>query len=228
MKCKRVFSILIIAAMLFCCGCSEPSLEGSTPPSESIPSSTVPVTETDESIPDYSEFEILLGTISSDRNWINAAIGCIFETPEQIDLYYLFYLGIDGGTWQDISPDSEQALIEQGFMREFDLQVMPVPELDRILQTYFGISLSDAEIPEEWCYIEAENAYCSNHSDAYFVLPNSITNVYEVGDGTTAISYTVDGYYNTKTDEFYDLANLFLTLRETEAGWQVISNKITE
>ena len=166
---------------------------------------------------DYSEYEALLD-FTADPNWLARSLACVFEKPEDINLYYLFYLGVEHpGGWDDIAPESRDFLVEQGFMEEFDLQIMPVEKMDAILRDTFGIELKDVAMPKEWRYIEAEDAYCSNHSDALFPGIPEITAVED--DGTTiVIHYTTDGYYNTATGEFLFSADLVLTLQRQEGG----------
>ena len=153
------------------------------------------------------------------------SMGSVFERPEDVNLYYMFYLGVDHpGSWNEISEESRQSLMDQGFWPEFDLQIMPVSKLDEILQQTFGIELKDVVLPVEWGYIEPEDAYCSNHSDAYIPDEFVITDVVESPDGTVAIHYFCESYFNTTADDFLYTVDLILTLRETQDGWQAVSN----
>lgn len=166
---------------------------------------------------DYSEYEALLD-FAAEPNWLPRALGCLFEKPEDIDLYYLFYLGVEHpGSWDDISSESEEFLLGQGFMRDMDLQIMPVAKMEEILRQTFGIELKDVAMPKEWRYIEAEDAYCSNHSDAYFPGIPNITAVDDDGE-TIVIHYTIDGFWLPDSGEFLDTAQLVLTLKRLEGG----------
>ena len=166
---------------------------------------------------DFSEYAALLD-FAAEPNWLALSLGCLFEKPEDIDLYYLFYLGVEHpGSWDDIAPESEDFLISQGFMRDMDLQIMPVEKMDAILRDTFGIELKDVAMPREWRYIEAEDAYCSNHSDAYFPGVPNITAV-EDDSQTIVIHYTIDGYWLPGSEEFLDTAHLVLTLVRQEGG----------
>ena len=166
---------------------------------------------------DYSEYEALLD-FAADPNWLPRSLGCLFEKPEDIDLYYLFYLGVEHpGSWDDISSESEEFLLGQGFMRDMDLQIMPVAKMEEILRQTFGIELKDVAMPKEWRYIEAEDAYCSNHSDAYFPGIPNITAVEDDGS-TVTIHYTIDGFWLPDSGEFLDTAHLVLTLNRQEGG----------
>lgn len=166
---------------------------------------------------DYSEYEALLD-FAAEPNWLSRSLGCLFEKPEDIDLYYLFYLGVEHpGGWADIADESRAFLVEQGFMEEFDLQIMPVEKMDAILRDTFGIELKDVAMPREWRYIEAEDAYCSNHSDAYFPGVPNISAVEDDGE-TIVIHYTIDGFWLPESGEFLDTAELVLTLKRLEGG----------
>ena len=190
---------------------SPPPTETAAPPETTLPPGTT------EPLIDYSEYEALLD-FSAESNWLARSLGCIFEKPEDIDLYYLFYLGVDHpGSWDDISPESEEFLLSQNFMRDMDLQIMPVEKMEAILRQTFGIELKDVAMPKEWRYIEAEDAYCSNHNDAYFPGVPNITAVEDDGE-TIVIHYTIDGFWLPDSEEFLDPAHLVLTLNRQEDG----------
>lgn len=233
----------VLALMMLFCGCTKtPPPATTVPPQTTVPvETTVPVVTTlppetiipaETTLPaaneDFSEYEALLD-FSAEPNWLARAIGCVFEKPEDIDLYYMFYLGVEyPGSWNDISAESRQSLVDQGFLTEFDLQIMPAAKLEEILQSTFDIGLKDVTIPESWGYIAAEDAYCSNHSDAYIPDAYTITNVTESPDGTVDIHYFCENYYNTATDDFLYTVDLILTLRETNDGFQAISNVLAD
>lgn len=188
-------------------------------PATTAPAESAPVIQTD-----FSEYVALLD-ISAEPNWLVRSLGCLYEKPEDIDLYYMFYLGVGHpGSWEDISPESRQSLIDQGFMDEFDLQLMPVHKLEEALQSTFGIGLADVTIPEYWGYIEAEDAYCSNHSDAFFPGVPTITAVEDDGVNIR-IHYTMEGYWIPDSEDFLDTANLILTLvRKDDGTIHAVSN----
>lgn len=189
----------------------EEPIPETTAPAETVPETTEPAAQ------DFSEYEALLD-FSTEPNWLVRALGCTFERPEEIDLYYMFYLGVEHpGSWDEISEESRRFLIEEGFMRDMDLQIMPVSKMEEILRETFGIELKDVAMPADWRYIEAEDAYCSNHSDAYFPGVPEITDVED--DGTNVfIHYTIEGYWLPQSEEFLDCAELMLHLERTEDG----------
>ena len=170
-----------------------------------------------DQVTDFSQYEALL-SFSADPNWLARSLGCLYEHPWKLDLYYLFYLGVGHpGSWNDISEESRRKLVNEGFLEEFDLQIMPVEKLEAALQETFGVDLSSVDIPEEWCYIEAEDAYCSNHSDAYFPGVPVITSVEDDGTHIT-IHYTMEGYWIPGSETFLDKADLILYLIRNDDG----------
>ena len=201
-----------------------PAEETTLPPETTIPATTP---ETTPIITDFSQYEDLLN-FSAEPNWLARSLGCIYEKPEDVDLYYMFYLGVNHpGSWNEISEESRRKLIGLGFIEDMDLQIMPCEKLEDVLQSTFGIGLRDVTLPESWGYIEAEDAYCSNHSDAFFPDAFTITNIIESPDGTVQIHYFCESYYNTATDEYLSTVDLILTLREINGGYQAVSNVLT-
>lgn len=244
---KSLLPVLILCLLLSGCGKSNTTIQTTAPmatetsevtevpettiPTEvaetaEIPETTVPTEITGMTVQDFTEYYDLLSFSGNERNWIYFSMGCLFSNPQEIPLNFLFYLGVDHpGSWMDISPESQQYLVDQGFTTEMDLQIMPVGILEQIMQDTFGVSLSDVPIPSEWDYIEAENAYCSNHSDAYIPGPFTISAVTEYNNGTVEITYETDMFYDGSTGEFYDQPTLILTLSPRENGnWLVLSN----
>ena len=215
---KRI--ALLLALVLMLCACAETPPPATTAPP--LPTETIetvaPVETTAPTLTDpFAEYYQLLEWPEEGFNRIRNAMGCIFESPAEIDLEYLFYSGFHLGSWDLLSPESEQYLINNGFWREMDIQPMPVEQLEQVLQDNFGISLSDCTIPEGWVYVEKEDMYCSNHNDAFFPGIPTITAVEDDGHFIT-IRYTIDGYWITATGEFMDTAPLVLSLVRNEDG----------
>ena len=216
---RRLLYILLIS--VFLCGCKQ---------KETLPPAFTEAPEepaaTSSEIQDLSKFQSLLSYDDTHQNWIPFALGSVFENPRDIDLEFMFYMGTERLGWFDISAESEQELIDAGFMREMDLQLMSVSSLEQALEATFGISLSDTTIPLSWYYLSSEDAYCSNNNDAYFVGNVIVTSATEYSDGTTEVHYQVDSYYNTKTGEFYDQTALILTLKQHHDRYLIQSNLI--
>lgn len=228
---------LLLALALCLCACTATPAETTLPPETTAPTETAPINFCPDVIVDptfpiieytehyeFEDYYALLEWPDEGFNWLRDAMGCVFETPEQINLEFLFYSGFRLGSWDLLSSESEQYLIDNGFWREMDIQPMPAEQLEQVLQDTFGISLSDCTIPDGWLYLEKEDFYCSNHNDAYMLQDFIITNVTESPDGIVKIHYFVEDYYNTITDDFLYTVDLILTLRKTEDGFLAISN----
>lgn len=220
---------LILALVLLLCGCTEtpppattaPPLptESSAPMETTIPDeSTAPVETTVPTvITDFAPYEDLL-SFDAEPNWLGRSLGCLYESPSQINLNYMFYLGVDyPGSWGEISDESRRKLVDYGFWDEMDIQILPAEILEQALRECFGVGLDDVTIPQEWCYIEAEDAFCSNHNDAFFPGIPIVTAVED--DGVNIwIHYTIEGYWIPDTEEFLDSASLILGLERQEDG----------
>ena len=222
---KRLARILSLVLLLSACAELPPPADTAPPRTTAPAETTVPVETTlphETTSPAFAAMTIeeaaALLDFSTDPNWLSRSLGCIYEKPEDVDLYYLFYLGVEHpGSWDDIAPESEEFLLSQNFMRDMDLQIMPVEKMEAILRQTFGVELKDVAMPQEWRYIEAEDAYCSNHNDAYFPGVPNITAVEDDGE-TIVIHYTIDGFWLPESEEFLDPAHLILTLNRKEDG----------
>ena len=217
---RKITLLLVLALLLTACTLTPPETTvPSLPPETTIPAETTAPVETTAPavITDFAPYEALLA-FDAQPNWLARALGCLFESPAEVDLNYMFYLGVDyPGSWNEISAESRQTLIDQGFWDEMDIQIMPAEILANALQSTFGIGLEDVTIPEEWCYIEAEDAYCSNHNDAFFPGIPNITAVEDDGHFIT-IHYTIEGYWLPDTEDILDTAKLILSLIRNDDG----------
>ena len=134
---KRLVLILSLVLLLSACAELPPPADTAPPRTTAPVETTVPVETTlppETTSPAFAAMTIeeaaALLDFSADPNWLPRSLGCIFEKPEDIDLYYLFYLGVDHpGSWDDIAPESEEFLLSQNFLRDMDLQIMPVEKM---------------------------------------------------------------------------------------------------
>ena len=164
-------------------------------------------------------------------NWYNRVLACQFERPEELPLDYFFYLGVpDQGQWDTFGTHETNYLVGQGFKTEMGVQKMPRANLDEILQEYFGCSVSDVVIPENWLYYDETDSYYSNRNDSYTIRMFEITAITEETDGIVRIDYTVTQYYrNTETGEFLNNPQLTMTLKINDDGnYAVLSNMLAE
>lgn len=245
---------LLLALSLLLCACTAAPAETTLPPETTAPTVTTAPPETTlppettvppettlpmetTAPPTLSETPLITGVPTdpelyqqmlnaSEGNWYNRAIGCVFASPEEIDLDFLFYLGVEvPGSWPDLTDEEVAELEAAGLWRDMDLQFLPIDTMNTILTDTFGIHLEDVEVlPEGWGFLESRQMYCSNHNDVYIVVGAELTDVQIDGD-LVRVHYTVPGsHYNTQTEEFMDSPALTLTLRWTGEGFHVVSN----
>lgn len=178
--------------------------------------------------PDYTSYYDLLAP-SNEGNPLSDAMNCSFLLPQQLDLARVFYSGLIPGSWSTLSEESAAALEAAGFNKNLDLQIRPAKDLEQLLQTCFGISLKDVEsgIPESWVYLESEDCYYSNHSDALGYPQYTITWVEQLGSDRIEISYTIeaDRWYDTLSKTYLDHPHMIMTLQcGADGSYQMLSN----
>ena len=92
---------------------------------------------------------------------------------------------------------------------------------------YFGVTLSEVQIPDQWVYYEATDSYYSNHSDAYRVHSFHVTKVEYPDIHMFRVYYTVEpmcGAYDPVTGE--PVTEAVLTLcGKAGGGFMVLSNR---
>lgn len=166
------------------------------------------------------DFEKLLSWSGGDYF---RALGTIFNTTEDVDLYYFFYGGVDyPARWDELDGAERDYLLAQGLWEELDLQKMPAQLLEERLRQYFGIGLADVKIPDRWVYYAPADSYYTNHSDAW--LPFAVvTDVEEFADGTVRVYLTVDMVID-HTGEYVSDAETVLTLRKTDEGYRIVTH----
>ena len=108
---KRI--ALLLALVLMLCSCAETPPPATTAPplpteTTAPPETTVPVQTTAPTVSDpFAEYYALLEYTWPDTNWLHNAMGCIFESPAEIDLEYLFYAGFRLGSWEELTGTDE-------------------------------------------------------------------------------------------------------------------------
>lgn len=156
------------------------------------------------------------------------ALGTIFNTPEDVDLYYFFYNGVmEHAGWRDLGSAERDYLLANGFLEEMDIQIMPADRIEARLQKYFGLELEDVRIPHGWVYYAPTDCYYTNHNDAW--LPYvTVTGVEEYPDGISRLYLTVD-YVIDHTGEYVSDAETVLTLRKNADGsWHIVSHAFAQ
>lgn len=207
-----------------------PASSVTTPP----PETTVPeATTTPPSDPFAEYYDILNTSVLEDTYTLRWATGFVYDDPREINLFWLFYNGfLEDGSWESYTPEETAFLKSCQELGPYDAQKRPAEKINTVLQTFFGISLSNVTsgIPERWVYYEGTDSYYTTHGDCSFPEPFTITNVESDADGTLRIYYTLNNSYSiviTSDGEFIEAKSLVLTLRPTENGtYQAVSNQI--
>ena len=91
---------------------------------------------TEDELKKYAQYFSEYGT------WYTQALTSFYDSAKMVDLKDLFYNGIDGDG-QDELTDAEKKYLKENagklYYEELDTSRIPVAEMDKILQKYFGI-----------------------------------------------------------------------------------------
>lgn len=226
MKDAKKLILLLLAAVLLA-GCAAAPAE-TLPPTDPVTEPvTEAVTEPATEPPTESEEQRLAEYQDLFRGGVyNLAAGFAFARPQDVDLSFLFYNGVGyEGSWGSVSGADRDLMVSQGFWQECDVQIMPARLLEEKLQRHFGVGLADVRIPGEWVYSAESDTYYSNHNDA-FGSGVTVNGFADNEDGTVTLFLTVDAVYDHAADDYLWEQPMRMTLRETEAGWQMVSNII--
>lgn len=204
---KRLCALLLCAALAAgLAGCTpaaeqppaEPTLSPS--PTETLPASgTEPVsTQTPEPSPVVIQPEpeplAFFRSLLREDYWYTAALSALYDSPADMDLALLFYNGFgleDHLGWSDVDADEEVWLLDHGLVRNITLHKLPEERLEQVLNDYFGISLSDARIPDSWVYCAERRCFYANHGDAWLSTGVTVTAVEQSEDGRVRIHYYI-------------------------------------
>lgn len=199
-----------------------PTVPPTDPPTE--PATEEPTQEPTEPV-DEEQLAVYQHLFRWDGKMIvNRAAGHIYTCPEEVDLYYVFYGGIDyPGDWTTISESERDFLLAEGFWQEGDIQIMPADLLEAELQWNFGVGLADVQIPDEWAYSSETDTYYSNHNDAYVTL-TTVTGYTWLDEETVVLHLTVDTVHDHDWEEMRYDAAMDMTIRPYEGGGRILSN----
>ena len=168
---KKLIVLLFVLALLACmCACQKtPSsnkpkpttgTQSATQQTDPKPTQTQPTEPVD---PMIAEMQELLGKKGTP---INNALLSVYDTPADVDLYYLFYNGFADESQEPT--EDELVLLEKAgagkFWPEMDLIRLPVEKMDVALMELFGITFEQTNgvgldkliyLPETNCYYTA-------------------------------------------------------------------------
>lgn len=196
------------------------SLETDEPEIDTTPEPIEP--ENQERALDRDELASFWALFSDCGNWYNQALTSEYARPEYIDLYQLFYNGIDGVD-NTLTDAEREYLSTQWSENAFDMDIirLPAEEMNKILRQYFGVSLSDTYGYglEEMTYFADEDCYFLAHGDTNAMQALLHSGV-EREDGTVVLYYSANGL-----DEAAQAAPDFMVeFQPTKDGYLIRSN----
>lgn len=148
----------------------------------------------------------------------NQFLSSLYDTPEKIDLYALFYCG--SGQWVFPTEAELADLIAQsGRSRAPDCGCDKIRriDMDAVLKKYTGLTLADTDKTglSKFTYLKKYDAYYHFHGDTNYRMETNFSSGEREGD-------IIRLFYN---DTFMADGNKVLTLRKTNDGYLFISNQ---
>ena len=129
-------------------------------------------------------------------NWYNLALTSFYDSPEKINLKKLFHNGVLDTGGVQLTKEEKELVIQNlpGYEPYMELVVLPAEEMDRVLEQYFGITLSDCH-PEDFgmYYLESKSSWVLYASDLEACFNLVFESLEERSDGSIAIDYIGDG-----------------------------------
>lgn len=173
---------------------------------------------TDDELSYFNGDEFFNGEYMNIRNQF---LSSIYESPEKIDMFQLFYCG---SGIEEFPTEAERAAVVayNGWDMEPDCACTKIsrPSMDAVLSKYMGLNLSDTEGIglENFTYLEEYDAYYYYHGDSNYRPPIAFSKVEREGD-------IIRLYYD---DAFFADGEKVLTLREKDGGYLFVSNVYSE
>lgn len=182
--------------------------------------------EIDPDVPEnYTQLffkSLLTGTFGENR--YHCATYSEFDTPEDVDLNYLFYNGFYEERQKKLTEAEEKYLISDGWNKApigpvSNAKRLPVWLLDADLQRFFGISFYDANgvgVDQWQSYWSETGSYYVWRSDSIGIQLKVDEVVYEEDSGIYTVTYTMEYGQGTKV----------MRLRLVGDTFRVLSNKV--
>ena len=195
-----------------------PTTEPVTEPTE--PELEVPAGATELSAEEIDFFADLLEQKASSEgfpgnNWYNLALGCVFETPAEIDFYQLFRQG----NGDSVKSEYELAYLQTDPFISLDMDNSSVStaEMEDVFQTYFGCSMEDTEKRglDEFLYYPATDRYYRISSGNNYVWDFTVRTGYTLSNGNILL------YVDVPYRGIYAY-----TLRPVSEGYHIVFNRL--
>ncbi|MGI5963491.1 MAG: M56 family metallopeptidase [Lawsonibacter sp.] len=143
----------------------------------------------------------------------------LYSRPQEINLYELFYNGSRLEEKNEPTPEQYAAIVEDvGYEPQVSLSFVTKEDMSAVLLAYTGLTLDQTEQLglENFAYLPELELYYSWHGDTNL-------DVVKVSGGIRAGDLVYLNYTFGSGEE-----RRMVTLRQTEAGYQFISNKMME
>lgn len=195
---KKIFFLLLVTALLLSgCGESSPTEPVTTPTEPSSPSSEP--TQTNPIGDPLSEEQLqTYESLFAYPNWYNSILRTTFSTPEDADLYQIFYNGVavDGLINFNTPLTQEEADRIPGYDPNHSYDRSTTAEINSVLRKYLGIDLDASHKVglSNFIYVEELDAYYHMHTDSNALVGIRFTSGYSLPDGTIQLYYKLSGY----------------------------------
>lgn len=240
---KKILFCMIISILFMLASC------GSQHGAESIPSDTISIQDmtqvtqkeeapvqtqqqetessfspSGESVSEQRLAEIT-GLYDDPIGWYSRAATSFYDEASGIDLHQFFYNGIP---WVDNTMTEEETAFLKttvlgDFLGYYDFLRIPAPEMDAILNTYFGTSLEShsGKGLEEQIYWEQTESYYFAHTDSN-VIDVLVYGAWLQDDGSIGVYYC-DGMFDDQTVPTPDYV---MTLRYENEKYLICANEV--
>lgn len=154
----------------------------------------------------------------------NQFLNSLYDGPEQMDLYELLYCGtgvLEKATEKEVFT-AYAALVNEEYSEDVDIPCgcdkMTTEKIDEFLQKYTGLTLAETDKIglDQFIYLEEYDAYYHFHGDTNYCTQVTFDKGERQGD-------LVRLYYE---DTFRNEGSKAVTLRQTDEGYQFVSNQL--
>ena len=162
------------------------------------------------------------GLLSTYGSWYNMCLTSFYEDPVDANLYRIFFNGTHYG--QPKLTEQEKALA-QSLEKDPNVEQrrLPVPEMNTILNNYFGTTFSQYDMTkyDELYYWEITDSYYHWSTSAYCTEVLGIVGYQVLENGDYAVRYVSD-------IAAYPCGQAEVVLRRTGDYFQIVANRIVE
>lgn len=197
--------------------------EDGTWPEEEIPKPEIP-----EGFPDDLDTDpatvAVFQELFADDTWYAQALGHPFNEPAKVHIEYLF-----GGFGFDDEPpitEEERAeIVKLTNYKDFEWMPgyrLPVDKMNAVLQTVFGLTLEDMDLPSAFAlpYLESTNCYYRLGSDSAWSGCFEIVGTRTLDNGNIEVYY----YRNMGIFDEEDRPRGVAILKLVEDGYHIVAN----